>query len=141
MNNLILYDLSRKLTKEDYYKISERLNLLKPEFIKDLYNLNLKSPILGLLIGVLFGVFGLDRLYKGDFFIAYLKLFLLTIYFICYSIFINPIYADIKIFTCVFIIVISLILISFYFLDLAFVYKGIKDDNYIKLCDFLRFKC
>ncbi|MBZ7985616.1 TM2 domain-containing protein [Campylobacter sp. Cr9] len=43
---------------------------------KILLALNLKSPKIGVILGIFFGVFGVDRFYKGDIFLGIIKLIL-----------------------------------------------------------------
>lgn len=67
--------------------------------------LELKQPLVGLILGLFFGTFGVDRFYKGDIKLGILKFLSLFI----------------------------LIGIIWALIDLVLVWKGIKKDNYNKI--------
>lgn len=55
--------MSLTLLREKLDKMSEAK---RDEFAQSLPTLKLKSPKLGLILGIFFGLYGTDRLYKGD---------------------------------------------------------------------------
>lgn len=65
--------LKDKLPNDAFY-IKEKLDNLSDDKIRAISMLNLKSPLVGLILGFCFGVFGVDRFYKGDILLGVLKL-------------------------------------------------------------------
>nr|WP_260602044.1 TM2 domain-containing protein [Campylobacter fetus] len=83
----------------------------------------MKNPLIGLILGVLFGGFGVDRFYKGDVILGIAKLVPAIIGWITVLIFIGYI----------FLIIVFVWVIADFFL----VYKGIKQDNLNKIIQIL----
>lgn len=65
--------LKDKLPKDAYY-MQEKLDNLDERKASYISMLNLKSPIMGLILGLFLGVLGVDRFYKGDIGLGILKL-------------------------------------------------------------------
>ncbi|MCX2717122.1 NINE protein [Helicobacter sp. MIT 21-1697] len=78
--------------------------------------IQLKSPVVGLILGLLFGGLGVDRFYKGDMGLGALKLIVFIIGFALSFLIIPPI------FPCIWIL-----------LDFFLVYRGIRKDNFEKI--------
>ncbi|QYA62273.1 TM2 domain-containing protein [Campylobacter fetus subsp. fetus] len=83
----------------------------------------MKNPLIGLILGVLFGGFGVDRFYKGDVILGIAKLVLTIIGWMTVLIVIGYI----------FLIIVFVWVIADFFL----VYKGIKQDNLNKIIQIL----
>lgn len=94
--------LKDKLPKDAYY-MQEKLDNLDERKAIYITMLNLKSPIMGLILGLFLGGLGVDRFYKGDIGLGILKLITLG-GFMIWSI-----------------------------IDLFLVFKGIKKDNLQKV--------
>ena len=65
--------LKDKLPKDAYY-MQEKLDNLDERKASYITMLNLKSPIMGLILGLFLGPLGVDRFYKGDIGLGILKL-------------------------------------------------------------------
>lgn len=137
----LLYLLG-KIKSNDLVSLKDK-NLDK----KILLALNLKSPKIGLILGIFFGIFGVDRFYKGDIFLGTIKLISffisnISFFFIVTSpltifIYIMP-DAPLELKQIVakmflFCIAIWLIFAIWVFIDLFLVYRGIKKDNFKKI--------
>ncbi len=97
---IALMALKDKISEEGLLLLSARENV---DFSKIIL-LDFKSPLVGLILGFFFGVFGVDRFYKGDIFLGIIKIF------------INPFTLGI-----------------WWLVDLFLVYRGIKKDNFQKI--------
>lgn len=84
--------------------LREKLERLPEDKLSALSFIQLKDPIIGLVLGIFVGVFGIDRFYKGDIGLGIVKLLL------CW--------ATLGIWALI---------------DLFFVWKGIKQDNLAKI--------
>lgn len=82
-----------------------RIDKVPYDKIINLIAIELKSPLLGLILGLLFGGLGIDRFYKGDIGLGILKFLSMFI----------------------------LIGFIWVIVDLFLVYKGIQKDNFMKL--------
>ncbi|CAM3451283.1 NINE protein [Helicobacter labetoulli] len=85
--------------------LQSRLEKLDESKVSSLAMVSLKSPIIGLILGLFFGALGIDRFYKGDIGLGILK-------FLSIFIFIGIFWA---------------------LADLYFVWQGIKKDNLNKI--------
>lgn len=94
--------LKDKLPTDAYY-MQEKLDNLDEKKATNIAMLDLKSPILGLVLGLFLGGLGIDRFYKGDIGLGIIKLITLG----CLGI--------------------------WAIIDLFLVYKGIKKDNLQKV--------
>ncbi|MWV63179.1 NINE protein [Helicobacter saguini] len=93
-----------KVPSESVLTLQQSLENISDDKIASLSAIPLKSPILGLVFGLLWGIFGVDRFYKGDIGLGIAKLCLswLTLGVWC-------------------------------FIDFFLVWKGIKKDNLNKI--------
>ncbi len=82
-----------------------RIDKVLDDKIINLTAIELKSPLLGLILGLFFGGLGIDRFYKGDIGLGILKFLSMFI----------------------------LIGFIWVIVDLFLVYKGIQKDNFMKL--------
>lgn len=140
MKDIEIAFLSDKIKNVDLLSI-------KDKELKDnsLVMLNLKSSKIGLVLGFLFGAFGVDRFYKGDYLLGAIKLVIFLFGYVVpliYLVFnLEYISAD---FDNSFITIIVLIVVSFIIsliwqiADLFLVYKGIYKDNFKKVLLFLK---
>ena len=65
--------LKDKLQNDAFY-MKDKLDGLSDDKARAVSILNLKSPVVGLALGLCFGTFGVDRFYKGDILLGALKL-------------------------------------------------------------------
>lgn len=93
-----------KIPKDDMIFIQSKLKELDSDKLQLLYSVELKSPIIGLVLGLLVGMLGVDRFYKGDIGLGIAKLCLCWLTFGIWNI-----------------------------IDLFLVWKGIKKDNLKKI--------
>lgn len=108
MNNqatLFLSQWSDKIPEGSGLMLQPRLEKLDESKLSSLAITNLKNPIVGLVLGLCFGGFGVDRFYKGDIVLGILKFLSIFIF------------------------------IGFFWVlaDLFLVWKGIKQDNLNKI--------
>ncbi len=89
--------------------LQDRLAKLDEDKIPALAAITLKSPIVGLILGLFLGYFGADRFYKGDIGLGVLKI--ISMFF--------------------------LVGFIWMFIDLFLVWKGIKEDNLKKISQHL----
>lgn len=115
MNNpiMIVSSWDNKIPSEQVFNLQKTLESVDDSALSALSMIHLKDPVIGLLLGLFFGVFGADRFYKGDIGLGIVKL-VLTL--------------------TVFGIVISAIWVI---ADLFLVYSGIKRDNLQKITQVL----
>ena len=100
-----LMSLQGKIGANELIATQGRLEKIPDDKITSLALVKLKSPVIGLILGLLFGGFGVDRFYKGDIGLGILKFLSLFI----------------------------LIGVIWVIADLFLVYKGIQRDNFMKL--------
>lgn len=115
MNNAVFLASSwdDKIPSNQVFTLSKTLENIDESSIAALSALPLKSPILGLILGLFFGMLGVDRFYKGDIGLGVVKLILtLTVF----GMFISAIWVV---------------------LDWFLVYFGIKKDNFVKITQVL----
>lgn len=96
---------SNKIPTDAVFILQGRLEKIPEDKIQSLSFIPLKEPIVGLILGLFFGVFGIDRFYKGDIGLGILK-------FLSIFVFIGIFWA---------------------LADLYFVWQGIKKDNLNKI--------
>lgn len=101
---IIISTWADKLPNNAVLILQEKLEKLPEEKLSTLQFIQLKDPIVGLILGVCFGIFGVDRFYKGDIGLGIVKLLL------CW--------ATLGIWAAI---------------DLFLVWKGIKQDNLTKI--------
>lgn len=117
--NAILMMLSDKIPSGSLPLLQDKLKDASEDKINSLATLPFKSHILGLILGFLFGIWGVDRFYKGDVGLGCVKLGLfiagiIGTFFVIGGLFIP------------FVWVWSIV-------DLFLVWKGIKEDNLNKI--------
>lgn len=100
-----LISLKDKIDENGLMAIQNKLENISDDKIMNLTIIPLKYPLIGLILGLFFGGFGVDRYYKGDIGLGILKFLSMFI------------------------------LIGFFWVvcDLFLVYKGIQKDNFKKL--------
>lgn len=97
--------LQDKVGASELIILQQKIEKVPDNELVNLLAVGLKNPILGLILGLLFGGLGVDRFYKGDILLGILK------FLSCF------------------------ILIGFVWvvIDYFLVYSGIKKDNFSKL--------
>lgn len=111
MNTAILLSTWQdKIPSESAFLLSKQLENLDEKDVITLSLLSLKEPFIGLILGIFFGVFGVDRFYKGDIGLGVAKLLLCWLTFGIW-----------------------------WLIDLFLVYRGIKKDNLQKITQILAF--
>lgn len=111
MNTAILLSTWQdKIPSESAFLLSKQLENLDEKDVITLSLLSLKEPFIGLILGIFFGVFGVDRFYKGDIGLGVAKLLLCWLTFGIW-----------------------------WLIDLFLVYRGIKKDNLQKIMQILAF--
>ncbi|MBZ7964971.1 MULTISPECIES: TM2 domain-containing protein [Campylobacter] len=118
-SNSILMAISDKIPSEGLPLLQDKLKNASEEKINSLATLPLKNHILGLVLGLFFGYFGVDRFYKGDKNLGIAKL----------AVFILGVIGSFFVIGSLFLIVLWVWCIADYFL----VWKGIKKDNFDKI--------
>lgn len=91
--------------------------------------LNLKSPGVGLVLGLLFGGLGVDRFYKGDIGLGFTKLLLSLISGFLLNLAQTQPSDTTYTMLCLFVVV----AVIWMFVDLSLVFGGIKKDNLNKI--------
>lgn len=133
---ILLLKWGERIPKEALFLLRVSLEKLQESAFLPLANISLKDPLKGLVFGIFFGSFGVDRFYKGDIWIGILKIFLHLIFAIlCLSLgsdenFTLEEWGDL----------ISLYIVIVWFfasIDGFSVYRGIKKDNLQKIQDFI----
>lgn len=99
-----------KIPEHQVFIIQQQLEGIDEQSLYALTTLSLKDPIIGLVLGIFFGFFGVDRFYKGDIGLGIVKLLL------CW-----------------------LTLGIWWAIDLYLVWHGIKNDNVQKIAQSLAF--
>lgn len=117
--NAILMMLSDKIPSQSLPLLQDKLKDASEDKINSLATLPFKSHILGLILGILFGCWGVDRFYKGDIGLGCAKLGLCIVGIIGTFFVIGGF--------------LLLILWIWSIVDLFLVWKGIKEDNLNKI--------
>ncbi|EAJ5694104.1 NINE protein [Campylobacter fetus] len=112
-----------KVPSQGLLLLQDKLKVASQEKLQNIALIPLKNPLIGLILGVLFGGFGVDRFYKGDVILGIAKLVLTIIGWMTVLIVIGYI----------FLIIVFVWVIADFFL----VYKGIKQDNLNKIIQIL----
>ncbi|EAH8300735.1 NINE protein [Campylobacter fetus] len=112
-----------KVPSQGLLLLQDKLKVASQEKLQSIALIPLKNPLIGFILGVLFGGFGVDRFYKGDVILGIAKLVLTIIGWMTVLIVIGYI----------FLIIVFVWVIADFFL----VYKGIKQDNLNKIIQIL----
>ncbi|HEB9308571.1 TPA: TM2 domain-containing protein [Campylobacter coli] len=124
----------------------ERLFILEEELKKSqndlsaLYAISLKNPLVGLVLSITVGLFGVDRFYKGDILLACIKLaFFIIPLFATFAAFIALLNKSHSIFIDYFAIFALMFVVAsiWKLVDIYLVFVGIKKDNFYKILNFL----
>ncbi|RDU57239.1 TM2 domain-containing protein [Helicobacter sp. MIT 00-7814] len=99
-----------KIPDTNRLAIQQALEKVPDDKIASLSFIPLKDPIIGLILGLFFGVFGVDRFYKGDIALGVAKLLFGWVTLFIWNL-----------------------------LDLYFVWSGIKKDNFYKIMQAITF--
>ncbi|MBZ7976762.1 MULTISPECIES: TM2 domain-containing protein [unclassified Campylobacter] len=111
--------LDNKISSEQKFMLSNKLDSLSEEKFKNLSCINYKHPILAMNLGFFFGILGIDRFYQGNRSLGFLKLGIFLIGLISMLLFIG--------------IFILWALYIYVLIDIYFVYKAIQQSNYQKI--------
>ena len=133
MKNTILMSLAGKLPSTGEVVLRNKLDGVSDETLNKISAsipmLNLKSPIVGLILGFLLGGLGIDRFYKGDIGLGIIKLLLSVGSMLFFDAGLSE--KDESL-----LVVGSILFIAsmiFYAVDLFLVFTGIKKDNLNKV--------
>ena len=134
---LISMTLEGKLNKQDKFLALQRCENLDDSSISLLSTINFKSPLTGLLLHWLLGIFGGGRFYKGDIVHGVLYIVAFVIIFILFyaGAVVDEEDGDeglLGVSVILFLIYYIVLLVDFYF-----IYKGIQKDNWQKLATLL----
>ena len=112
MNNalMLMNQWQDKIPPAQAFMLQKQLEEVDESSLYSLVSLDLKSPIIGFVLGFLLGYFGADRFYKGDIGLGVVKLLF------CW-----------------------LTLGIWWLVDLFLVWRGIKNDNVAKIAQALAF--
>lgn len=75
--NVMLMSISDRIPRESVPMVKEKLEKATEKQMEGISMANFKSPLVGLILGLLFGGLGVDRFYKGDTGLGIAKLVLL----------------------------------------------------------------
>lgn len=79
--NIFLMNLQGKIPNEALVPLKNSLEKMGENAVQKLMLIALKSPVIGLVLALLFGTLGVDRFYKGDLKLGLAKLGLLFVGF------------------------------------------------------------
>ena len=133
MKNTILMSLAVKLPSTGEVVLRNKLDGVSDETLNktsaSIPMLNLKSPGAGLMLGLLFGGLGVDRFYKGDIGLGFMKLLLLFIL----GFILNLAQTQPSDTTYTMLVLFTVVATIWMFADLFLVFGGIKKDNLNKI--------
>nr|WP_052043227.1 TM2 domain-containing protein [Campylobacter sp. MIT 97-5078] len=134
---LILLNMKDKIPNDAIFAFKESLEKADDDKYQAMLLLNLKNPIIGLLLSLCIGIFGIDRFYKGDIGLGIAKLVIIFgAYLGSFSLGVFGGY-DLK--TSALIVIPILVMLAFivaliwYVVDIFCVFFGIKKDNLRKI--------
>lgn len=121
---IALMSIQDKIPRESLLLVKEKIEKDPEDKVANLGFIPLKNSIIGLILGIYLGIFGVDRFYKGDIGLGIAKLAMFVIGYI------TSISNEIGI---------SIILTLFIWViaDLFHVWKGIKRDNLNKILAYI----
>lgn len=117
--NLFLMLLGRKISTEQKLMINDKLDNIDEKKFNNLSLIPFKNPLIAVVLGIVFGIFGVDRFYQGNIKLGVLKLVIWLVAMLTILLFIG--------------IFILWALYIYVLVDLFFVYKAVQNDNYQKI--------
>lgn len=126
---MLFINIKDKIPSNSHYAINESLSNATKEQENAISLIELKNPIIGLIMSIFLGIFGADRFYKGDVLQGVIKLGL----FVAYLIFmiIGAIVESDEVLGIGMIFMI--VDYTWAIIDIFLVFKGIKKDNLLKI--------
>ena len=134
--NTLLLNFKDRIPSDSVAAFKESLDKADDETLEKIMLLSIKNPLVGLLLSLFLGVFGVDRFYKGDVKLGILKPISFFASYILTLIFATA-YLDsgdngFAILTFIFGVILIATLI-WCIVDIFLVYFGIKKDNLSKI--------
>ncbi|EID4970170.1 TM2 domain-containing protein, partial [Campylobacter coli] len=126
----ILLIFKDKIPEERLFILEEELKKSQKD-LSALYAISLKNPLVGLVLSITVGLFGVDRFYKGDILLACIKLaFFIIPLFATFAAFIALLYESHSIFIDYFAIFALMFVVAsiWKLVDIYLVFVGIKKD-------------
>lgn len=117
--NLFLMLLGGKISTEQKLMINDKLDNIDEKKFNNLSLIPFKNPLIAVVLGIAFGIFGVDRFYQGNIKLGVLKLVIWLVGVLTIFLFIG--------------IFILWALYIYVLVDLFFVYKAVQNDNYQKI--------
>lgn len=117
--NLFLMLLGGKISTEQKLMINDKLDNIDEKKFNNLSLIPFKNPLVAVVLGIVFGIFGVDRFYQGNIKLGVLKLVIWLVGVLTIFLFIG--------------ILILWALYIYVLVDLFFVYKAVQNDNYQKI--------
>ncbi|MGX3012180.1 TM2 domain-containing protein [Helicobacter sp. 23-1044] len=77
--SVFLMSIKGKIPSESLVPLQEKLEKVGENALQKLMLVVLKSPVVGIVLSILFGILGVDRFYKGDLKLGFAKLGLIII--------------------------------------------------------------
>ncbi|HEB7543484.1 TM2 domain-containing protein [Campylobacter coli] len=134
----ILLIFKDKIPEERLFILEEELKKSRKD-LSALYAISLKNPLVGLVLSITVGLFGVDRFYKGDILLACIKLaFFIIPLFATFAILIALLNDNHSIFIDYFAIFALMFVVAsiWKLVDIYLVFVGIKKDNFHKILNF-----
>lgn len=117
--NLFLMLLGGKISTEQKLMINDKLDNIDEKKFNNLSLIPFKNPLIAVFLGIVFGIFGVDRFYQGNIKLGVLKLVIWLVGMLTIFLFIG--------------IFILWALYIYVLVDLFFVYKAVQNNNYQKI--------
>ena len=152
---LLFFDLKDRVPNDSVLSLKQSLENAGEDKLERLILLNLKNPILALVLSLFLGFLGIDRIYKGDFKLGALKFFLfatILILFVFLTLLSYSLLGDYMDYTkeeatislfasplllAVFMLGLFFLLLIWSVIDIFLVFFGIKKDNLKKILEIL----
>ena len=138
--SVFILNLKDKIPSDSVLAFKESLDKADNETLEKIILLNIKNPLVGLLLSLFLGVFGVDRFYKGDIKLGILKPVVFFTSYILTLVFSAAYLTSTSTFYMLLSFVFGLILIAaliWFIADIFLVYFGIKKDNLAKIYQLL----